>query len=325
VSVRSIVAAVLVAAAAGAVAPAAAQDHDEAPDTVRLAFAWPPGAHADVAAQRSRDRSENGRQTRGRATLRYRIALEPSGEGYLVRYSGFAGDSPGAGTPPAEIAAHVAAFTPSYLVSRDGEFRDLGDPGAMRALVDSLVGPLTAELTAANPAASEFLASITSDAMLRSAAEQDWNMLVGTWAGAEFVIGDVYASNVVEHFPLFGGVDLPMDYEFSAAQRVPCDSADSGLGCVALQMESRPDPAAVSRVLGAALAGVIPADSASLASAAFDVRNTVHLIARPESLLPYRLTVTKDVRLTLPENGRTSEYRQVDVRDQVFVWKAVGR
>ena len=44
-------------------------------------------------------------------------------------------------------------------------------------------------------------------------------MLVGTWAGAEFVIGEAYASSVVEHFPLFGGVDLPMDYEFSAAQR----------------------------------------------------------------------------------------------------------
>lgn len=300
------------------------QGHDEAPDTVRLAFAWPAGAHADVVAERSRDRSANGRQTAGRATLRYRITLEPSGDGYLVRYSDFVGDSPGAAPPPAEVAAHVAAFTPSYVVSRNGEFRDLADPEAMRALVDSLLGPMAGQLTASNAAAGEFLASVTSDAMLRSAAEQDWNMLVGTWAGAEFVIGEAYTSSAVEHLPLFGGIDLPMDYEFSAAQRVPCDSADGGLGCVSLQMESRPEPASVSRAIGAALAGVMPADSASLASATFDVRNTVHLIARPESLLPYRLTVTTDLRLVLPESEGTSEYRQVDVRDQVFRW-AGGR
>ena len=66
-------AALAVAAGIGATRAAAAQGHDEAPDTVRLAFAWPAGAGATVVAERSRDLSENGVPSRAHATLRYRI------------------------------------------------------------------------------------------------------------------------------------------------------------------------------------------------------------------------------------------------------------
>ena len=300
--------------------PAAAQEQDEPPDTVRLAFAWPEGGTATVRATRLRERTENGVPSAARTTLDYELALQRSDSGFVVRYSGFrgAGLTAAGGTP--EIASRVADFTPSYIVSSAGGFVGLGDSAMIRALVDSLTAPLQAHL-AEHPAAAEFLATLTSDEMLRSTAEQDWNVLVGTWAGAEFEIGRMYGSRVVERFAVFGGVDLPMDYEFTAVQRVPCDSADAGLSCVALQMTSRPDPEVVGTVVRETLVRVMPADSLMLSEAEFDVLNTVHLVARPESLVPYRLAVTREITLTLPDGGRMSEYRERDVSEKRFFWQ----
>ena len=127
-------------------APATAQDHDHGPDTVRMSFAWPDGATAAVHATRSRERTQNGVSTTARSALDYRLTLERSDSGYLVRYSDFRGAAlEGKGHAP-EIAGHLAGFTPSYFISRDGEFRGLQDMAAVRALVDSLTAPLQAEV-----------------------------------------------------------------------------------------------------------------------------------------------------------------------------------
>ena len=324
-------AALAVAAGIGATRAAAAQGHDEAPDTVRLAFAWPAGAGATVVAERSRDLSENGVPSRAHATLRYRMTTERSGDGYLVRYSEFAGDAmrgreggSARRIGASDVAAHLASFPPSYLISTEGEFRSLDDPTSLRAVLDSVVAPVRGELIGSNPGAAAFLASLVADAALDGAARQEWSMLVGAWIGRELVIGDSYTSSAAERSPFPGDGDVRMEYAFTALQRVPCDSADTGTSCVALRIESRPDPEAAGRVIRTALAGVMPGDSTMLAKATFDVRNTVHLVARPESLLPYRLTVTKEVSLLLPEGGRMSEYRQVEVADRRYGW-ADGR
>lgn len=312
--------------APGAVRPLSAQTAAAPPaaaapgDTVRLAFGWPAGTKAQVSASRYRERVNGASADTSVAHATYELALEAAGDGYLVRYGGFRAAGPAAPDPGVEaVASRLATLVPSYRVSRAGEFQALNDPGALRAAIDSMLAPVRAELRTQNPEIDRLLASMLSDEMLAASAAEDWNVLVGAWVGAEFEVGSAYGAEVTEHLPLFGGIELPMTYELGAVRRLPCDSSDAGAGCVELQMITRPAPDAVREVVDRLFAAMQSPEATEAArSAEFDVENTVVLVARPETLLPYHLVVTKEVKLAMTIGGKRDDAYQLDIREQRF-------
>lgn len=300
------------------------------PDSVMLRFGWPVGMSARVEQRWSRVRTgpQRGDSVGLRTSYRMRVLKHP--EGRLVTADSFTFAPPSASAPTADRGAmaqrlqtQLAALTPSYVVSADGEFRRLVDAAKMKAVVDSLLAPILSEVKTLPPQAQQMLQAVASEQALTARAVEGWNVVTGAWVGADFTIGEVRRSESEERIPLIPGMTIPMAYEFSAVERVPCTEGGAARGCVRLRMYSQPDSAGMREVvkqLVAQLGG--KADGVVATLEGMTVENEVVVVAEPATLVPHSMSVTKRVRVRTAATGGEagSESTQVDVRTARFAY-----
>ena len=322
---RALICFVLAMTPAAALAQGAARPTP--PDTAKLTFRWPVSMRARVDARRYRERHNGGKHDTSDVRLSYRMTAERSGEEYVVRFDDFqlAGAS-GAMARTPEAAAfmeRLGALVPSYRVSAAGEFTRLESPVTIRAFIDSMVTTMASKDGPPPPQLKQLMSTLTSDAVLTASAAQEWNALVGTWIGAELEVGEVYVTEGEEPIPMFQNANIKFAYEFSALRRMSCDSvvAPTARDCVELQMVSRPDSAATRQFLERVANTLLPDAAKGLGIADFDVENVVTLVARPESLLPLHLTVSKEVTGTVRAEGKVEKVHQIDVRTQRYSYE----
>ena len=150
-----------------------------------------------------------------------------------------------------QALARLGSFLPSYVVTADGAFVGIEGLAQMKSALDSLFAPMLAELERAPAAARQFVAAATSAEALTASAAQEGNMIVGTWVGADWEIGELYTASAQEAIPVLADVTIRMSYEFSAAERVACPGAANSAvrRCVRLEMRSVPDSAAMRKTV----------------------------------------------------------------------------
>jgi hypothetical protein len=295
-------------------------------DTAKLTFRWPDAIRARVDARRYRERNIDGKHDTSDASMSYRMTAARSGGEYVIRYDDFqVGSMDAVARTPEKVALdeRLGGFVPSYRVSAAGEFARLESSAAIRAFLDSMMTVWTSKDGPPPPQLKRLITTMTSDAMLEARAAEEWNALVGTWIGGELEIGEVYGTEGEEPIPVFQNAMVKYEYEFSALRRMPCDSVATPTvrDCVELQMVSRPDSAAM-RQLMQRLVGAIVADSAEdLGFTDFNVENVVTLVARPESLLPVHLTVTKEVTGSARAKGKSEKLHQIEVKTQKYTYQ----
>ena len=295
-------------------------------DTAKLTFRWPSKVSARVDAQRYRERHSGEKHDTSGASASYRMTAERTGEEYVVRFADFrlADNVEGAGTP--EIAAlveRVGALMPSYRVNAAGEFARLEAPETFRAGIDSMLRSMLAKDRPPPPQLKQLLSTLTSDAMLTASVAQEWNALVGSWVGGELEVGEAYVTAGEEPVPLFQNATVKFEYEFAALRRMSCDSvaAPNARDCVELQMVSKPDTAAMRQLLERVMSSLAPDVAKEMAFLDFDVQNVITLVARPESLLPVHLVVSKEVTGTVRADGKTEKVYQLDVKSQRYSYE----
>jgi hypothetical protein len=301
----------------------AAAQNAPRPDTAKLTFNWPATVRARVDAQRYRERVSNGKHDTSDVRLSYRMTAQRTGNEYVVRFSDFQLPQTPGGARSGEAAfmERLGGIAPSYRVNAEGEFTGLESPGLIRAFIDSMLTSLTArDGPPPGPEMKQFLRTMLSDEVLAASAAQEWNALVGTWLGAELEVGQAYGTEGEEPVPIFQNATVKFEYEFAALRRMPCDSVASPTArdCVELQMVSRPDSAAMRQMLQRFMSTLAPDAAQDMGFADFDVENVVTLVARPESLLPVSLVVTKEVTGTVRERGKTQKVYQYDVKSQRY-------
>ena len=299
-----------------AIAQDAPKKADTPRDIVKLTFAWPTPLRARVEGERYRERHTDTRHDTAVARLSYRMTAERDGDEHVIRFDEFELPAPPGGlTTEAAFVERIGTLVPSYRVNTAGDFTRLENPAAIRALLDSVTASVLPKNQPTPPQLTQFLATMTSDEVLAASAAQDWNLLVGTWIGAELEVGQAYVTSGEEPVPIFQNANVRFDYEFAVLRRMSCDSlaAPTALDCVELQMVSKPDTAAM-RQLGEKLATSLAPEAAGVKFANFDVENVVTLVARPETLLPVFLSIYKEVTTTAREGGHEEKLFQIDVR-----------
>lgn len=301
-----------------------------APDSVMLRFGWPVGMSARVEQRWSRVRTGPQRSDSVGLGTSYRMRVLKHPEGRLVTADSFTFAAPSATAPMADRAAmaqrlqtQLAALTPSYVVSADGEFRRLVDGAKMKAVMDSLLAPMLSDAKTMPPQVQQMLQAVASEKALAARAAEGWNIVTGAWVGADFTIGEVRRSESEERIPLIPGLTIPMAYEFSAVERVPCTERGAARGCVRLRMYSQPDSAGIREVvkqLVTQLGG--KADGVVAALQGMTVENEVVVVAEPATLVPYSMSLTKRVRVRAAATGGepASESTQIDVRTARFAY-----
>jgi hypothetical protein len=292
-----------VAAAVATLLPHALDAQQSRPDKVLLRFGWPVGMSARVHQDFSRIQSRSGRRDSTHVVTSYRLRVAAHPKGRLIQADSFQLVAPSVTGQPVgteQLMARLGSFLPSYTVTTDGEFVGIEGLAQMKSALDSLFAPMLAELANAPAAARQLMVAATSEQALTAAAAQEWNILAGTWVGADWEVGEVYTTSSDEAVPILSGVTVKMSYEFSAAERVACPgAADSAVRrCVRLEMRSEPDSAAMRNVISEVLSKVAPEARAQVAAfGRMRTENAVTLIADPRDLRPYRFELVKSIAI----------------------------
>lgn len=302
------------------------------PDSVKLRFGWTAGTTAIVESGMTRLRETNGKRDSSMLAVRYRLLVQPHVDGMVVRSDSFS--APGLPAPAGDTAAMVqriieqlGAGSASFVVGADGEFKRLEDAAATKAKFDSAVAPFMREMKDAPPQLRGLMAQMTSPEVLTANASREWNVLVGTWSGADWVIGEVYEAQVEEPIPVMPGVTMPMLYQFSAAGRVACDGAERGpRGCVELRMVVVPDSAGMRTFFKELTSRLAPqmAEQMTQLIGGMRTETEVVVVAEPATLRPHFMSQVQRVEVrakegpgaaptvSTQEKSRWVRYRYVD-------------
>ncbi|HEX7091033.1 MAG TPA: hypothetical protein VF192_12905 [Longimicrobiales bacterium] len=223
-------------------APAAAQEPDARPDTVRLRFGWPAGTVATVETTRFRERiTERTDTLAGSATYRMQVREHDSGLAIIYDSVSITAAPRVTGDLAAfqAVAEQLAGMVPNYIVGRGGEFLRIEDVAAIKARMDSLFAPAFAAMDSTGKARAIF-DSMLSEQALEALAAQEWNTLVGMWVDADLELEAVYGFEEEAPIPLLPGESVRMVSEFAIIGRLPCTEDSLTPDCVEIQLVSYP-------------------------------------------------------------------------------------
>lgn len=275
----------------------------ERADTVSLRFDWPVGLTARVEQQWLKEKSSPSRTDSILVVSSFRMRVDAHPRGRLISIDSMSIPQLSAGADSNEfvqqLVNQLGVLMPSYVVNNEGEFVEVADIARMKSAVDSLLAPMLRSMSELSPQAHAFIRSMISEQTLTASAAQEWNAMVGTWVGADWEVGAVYEVEAEEASPIMPGLVIPMHYQFSAVERIPCTEADTSLACTELRMVSTPDPeatkAAVQKLFGQL--GVSEGEEVLTAFESMEVENELTVIANPATLVPYLVVREKRVRV----------------------------
>jgi hypothetical protein len=284
-------------------------------DTVRLRFNWVAGTSARIETTRFSVRvAETSDTAAGGA--RYRMDAHGHAEGLLISYSDFVFPPPEDTTDSAgmnSLAEQASAIVPKFIVDTAGEFVRLEDVSAVRAQFDSLVTRVLPPDEAA--ATREALETMLSEEALTGLAVQEWNAIVGMWAGTDLVIGESYTFTEDAALPMISGATVPMVSEFSIERRTSCIEGGADDDCVEIHLVGRPDPVAMREILAQFTERLLSTPGlGGLGFESLEVENEMVLITEPSTLRPHRVVLSKSVKGVVAADGQRSEVSQTDVR-----------
>jgi len=273
--------ALALACALGCASPGAARTGGtpSAGGATALTFAWPDGFGARVRFEHREQRSGSPPAT-ARGT--HRLATERAGQ--VLRVSVRDAEAEG-DVPDLEVNLRVAEAL-VQVVGRDGSYLRTE---RVREAVE-LLGAEDEEAREVSRRALERIAAL------------DWELTAGAWAGRTPTPGRVEAREYAGSLPLLPGVEARIEVEQTLVGPAPCVAGEAPPQCVELAWRGAPDrssrAAAVARLRGEAGeggSGVVLQD--------LDGSLEARLVAEPGTLVPHRLIVREELRLTVRQPG----------------------
>ena len=301
-------------------APALAQRSADAADTVRLRFGWQAGTTALIETTRFQEQRSASVDTVTRRTS-YRMHVAPHMAGLLISYTDFA--FPDADTTGVDqrtsIAEQAAAIVPKVVVDSAGTFVRIEDVPGVRARLDTLVMRMLAPEEAES--ARESLAALVTEESLAGLAAQEWNTLVGRWAGRDLVVGREYGFQEQAALPMIPGAVVDMVSTFTLVRRTSCAGGAPGDGCVEIRLVSRADPDAVRAILAQFTERLLATPGVGIAFESFEMENELVLVAEPETLRPHHVRMSKSMGGVFTAQGERGEVSQREVRTYRYTYE----
>jgi hypothetical protein len=141
------------------------------------------------------------------------------------------------------------------------------------------------------------------------------------WAGADLELGEIYEFEEDTPLPMIPGAVVPMISRFSVERRIACIDGGTAQDCVSIRLVSEPEPAAAKRILAEFMQRLTP--NSGLGGFGFEelqVRNEIVLITEPQTLLPHRLSISKQVDGRVSAGGQSSTISQRDGKMYKFTY-----
>lgn len=295
-------------------AAASAQETGIGGDTVRLRFGWQPGMDARIETSRLNVQVAASADSVA-GSSEYRMHVEPHAEGVIISYDGFVFPPAADSSESAQLnslAERAAAMVPKVVVDPAGTFIRVEDVDVVRARLDSLVTQLLDPQEAA--AVRETLETMVTAEALAGLAAQEWNAIVGRWAGEDLVIGMKYGFDEQAALPMIPGAAVTMVSEFSIERRTSCVEAGTDADCVQIRLVSRADSAAVRELLAQFTERLLATPGLGIAFESFEMENEMVLVTEPSTLRPHRVRISKRTKGVVSAQGERGEVSQSEVR-----------
>jgi hypothetical protein len=252
-------------------------------EVVVFGFGWSGALGADVTYRWTR--TSTGKPAQG-VTVVGRLHVAAEGDGLRVEY----------GDWKREAAGSAAAAAPPV------------SPQKLANIVDKRGGLLRVDGEA--------------PALAKANAARTWQMLVGSWAGAQLEVGKEYVQTLEGPVPLVPGGKLRSTVRFRAERLLDCPG-NPALECVEVKLHSEPDRKSLAKLTSALSAqsgkkiDVKDAEDADVGGV-----EEATLVTEPARLIPHRLVVTKTVELR-PAAGEPRS--QVDRTTWTFDYPAAAK
>lgn len=305
---KALLATILLGLTACATVPRAESD----PPTVRLQFDWAPGSEANVRAVRTAvDESPRGRFV-DETTMQYRLRVDGSGEGVLLRWADPEVESlPQRWIPRTVEMVALEIGQVDFQVNRLGNFVEVREPIEAQTRVAGWAAH-TLPRDPRPPGVHARLIELFSEDAIARRTEAFWGHLVGVWNGGTMEFGRSYTARDEVRVPGLGGIPVHMEVQIAARSWVPCEEGDRDAACVRLALTAR--PAEEQRPL---LMEFSSAFFAADPSRELRIEHDVEVVTDPRNLRPRAMRATELVEIPLA-GGETILIE--DERLLVFDW-----
>jgi hypothetical protein len=289
---------------------------------IPLQFAWPDGLRATVHQTKSKTKEAGtqGAQTT-QVAITYPMAAARNDQGLAVTFGKLAfEDKLVAAMTPAERAQFetmTQAGLPSVQVSPTGEFLGIHDLERFRSSLRAAVRPMNSN---GDANLERVMEQFMSEPVLVALASNDWNLIVGNWAGSKLEPGATYRATSSAPFPLVAGVTITMVSRYSLVRSLPCTRAGITRDCVELEMNTAPDPADMAAAIKGLMKNVAPGAASKVQQLAvkdLEVRTSVRLVTERSTLVPHGYTYSRSLRMTVNADGKeqaSAQEEQATVR-----------
>ncbi len=286
---------------------------------VELRFDWPPGLAAVVETEHVRTETAPAGEERARLRLRSRLETAADDGGLAVRWRDVRHELSGGPTPAGvELLAEELA-TPDLRVTAAGRLAAVEPREEARAELAKALVALSHVVPVPESFRQRLVGHFQPDE-LRAGAAEDWDRLVGFWAGASLEAGRTYAARDLVPLDLLADLPVEVERRMRVVDRVSCRPEETEPRCVVLELVALADEEATSGL--APFLSRLFGDRGGPPRLAFEERTL--LVTEPEGLRPHRLETTRRVSVSFGGDGAESRAR-IDERTVIFDYAASTR
>jgi hypothetical protein len=206
---------------------------------------------------------------------------------------------------------------PDYVVDNDGEFVRIENLGPyFKRLEDALVKGLPEGPEESRAKAQQLVKSLITERTLKALIQDEWNNVVGNWAGGSYVPGELYELQLSYQSPALGDRAFPMSVTQQLAGREACRKGADPNSCVRLLQTSRVSDPSFRKATNAFVRKTVGTE-VSVDKA--EVIKSVEVIADPKTMLPYR-TVIKETKTFVISGGGGQSRTSEEIRESVTIY-----
>jgi len=157
--------------------------------------------------------------------------------------------------------------------------------------------------------------SLTEEAVLRR-AQEDWDLAVTQWIGAELEKGYIYELEYTDTVPEFGDIEIGFDGVYEYLGKVACNEEDQAQSCVELSYQSTMKTEYAESLTKAIAENLnLPLEDDFLMSIKLDVI----VVAEPSTLTTHEVSKVKSVRA--PADDGSGGIEKIDRTSILFFYE----
>jgi hypothetical protein len=220
------------------------------------------------------------------------------------------------------LMASLQAMVPTIIVDRGGRFLAIKDAGRIQTAVKKLVSGATNEPLPES--IRQFLDNMLSVQTLTAIAGNDWNAMVGFWAGQSLEPGEAYESEGRAPLPLPGSPTVDMLTHITVEGPIPCDGSKGKPLCVRLTTTANPDAAQIKEALEKFMKEAARAAGAAIQVRykEMDIKTSTILLTEIGTLKPHDYRTEKAIRTTIIAPDSTEQrVSQIERRHTVYSYQ----